>query len=84
MTGIAAGATVYALVELESWDEPSERLIDRNDRPWDNPERRPSHNDRRRSIARRMLGEAFLVDLPAAPENIKIGDRIKRLLALAI
>jgi len=38
---------LYAVVELESWDEPSERLVDRSDRPWDNPDRRPSHNDRR-------------------------------------
>jgi hypothetical protein len=75
---------LYALVELESWDEPIERLVDRSDRPWDNPDRRPSHNDRRRKIARKMLQEAFLVDLPDAPENTKFRDRIERLLALAV
>ncbi len=75
---------LYALVELESWNEPSEQLVNRSDRPWDNPDRRPSHNDRRRRIARKMLCEAFLVDLPDATENTKIRDRIERLLALAV
>ena len=75
---------LYALTELESWDEPSESLVDRSDRPWDNPDRRPSHNDRRRRIARKMLHEAFLIDLPDAPENTKFRHRIERLLALAV
>ncbi|TWT77158.1 IS701 family transposase [Neorhodopirellula pilleata] len=75
---------LYALVELESWEEPSERLVDRSDRPWDTPDRRPSHNDRRRSIARKMLHEAFLIDLPDVPDNTKFHDRIERLLALAV
>ena len=75
---------LYALVELECWDESSESLVDRSNRPWDNPHRRPSHNDRRRSIARRMLGETFLGDLPEAPQNKKFRDRIERLLALAV
>ena len=75
---------LYAMVELESWDEPSQRLVDRSDRPWDNPDRRPSHNDRRRRIGRKMLSEAFLADLPDATDNAKIRDRIERLLALAV
>lgn len=74
----------YAMVECESWHEPSERLVDRSDRPWDNPDKRPSHNDRRRRIARKMLHEAFLIDLPDAPENTAFCDRIERLLALAV
>ena len=43
---------LYAMVELECWNEPAKRLVDRSDRPWDNPDRRPSHADRRRRIAR--------------------------------
>ena len=42
---------LYTLVELASWDQPAEQLVDRADRPWDNPARRPSHADRRRKIA---------------------------------
>ncbi|TWU39802.1 hypothetical protein Poly41_26580 [Novipirellula artificiosorum] len=60
---------LYALVEFECWDEASECLVDRSDRPWDNPLRRPSHNDRRRRIAREMLSETLLGDLTTAPQN---------------
>lgn len=74
---------LYSLVELECWDYPSEQLVDRSDRPWDNPTRRPSHNDRRRLIARKMLREAFLSDLQSASDQSKIRDRFERLLALA-
>ena len=75
---------LYALVELASWDEDQASLVDRNDRPWDNAQRRPSHNDRRRKIARKMLHETFLIDLPDTPDGTKTRDRIERLLALAV
>ena len=74
---------LYTLVELECWDHPSEELVDRSDRPWDNPDRRPSHADRRRAIARKMLREEFLFS-PAQPLNrTKIRQRFESLLALA-
>ena len=50
---------MYTLVELCSWDEEKSALSDRSDRPWDNADRRPSHADRCRQIAREMLREAF-------------------------
>lgn len=74
---------LYSLVELECWDTSSEQLVDRSDRPWDNPNRRPSHSDRRRQIARKMLRETFLADLPKTADPSKIRDRFERLLALA-
>lgn len=74
---------LYTMVELECWDEASEQLVDRRDRPWDNPDRRPSHNDRRRMIARKMLREAFLHDLPSTPDEHKIREQFERLLGLA-
>ena len=74
---------LYSLVELECWDCANDQLVDRSDRPWDNPCRRPSHNDRRRMISRKMLREAFLEDLPSASDQSKIRDRFERLLALA-
>lgn len=74
---------LYSLVELECWDDTSDQLVDRSDRPWDNPSRRPSHNDRRRLIVRKMLREAFLADLPTAADQSKIRDRFERLMALA-
>ena len=74
---------LYTLVELACWDEPAAALVDRRDRPWDNPSRRPSHADRRRRIAREMLRTEFLSDLPAHAEQAKIRDRLERLLSLA-
>ncbi len=74
---------LYTLVELECWDDPSEHLVDRSDRPWDNPQRRPSHQDRRRRIAREMLRKVFLSDLPTGPDTTKIRHQFEQLLAMA-
>jgi hypothetical protein len=74
---------VYAMVELECWDESAERLVDRSDRPWDNPMRRPSHADRRRRLAREMLRESFLSDLQTGTDERKIRQRFEQLIALA-
>lgn len=74
---------LYAMVELECWNGSSEQLVDRRDRPWDNPKRRPSHNDRRRVIARKMLREVFSHDLLSRPDDHKIRERFERLLSLA-
>lgn len=75
---------LYTLVELACWDEPAEQLVDRRDRPWDNPSRRPSHADRRRRIAREMLRQEFLDDLPTNAKQPKIRGRLERLLSIAI
>lgn len=74
---------LYTLVELASWDQPAHQLVDRADRPWDNPARRPSHADRRRKIAREMLQTEFLTDLPADLKHTKLHEHLLRLLALA-
>jgi hypothetical protein len=74
---------LYTLVELASWDQPAEQLVDRADRPWDNPARRPSHADRRRKIAQEMLRNEFLTDLPADLNHPELRERLLRLLALA-
>lgn len=74
---------LYGLVELECWDLSAEQLVDRSNRPWDNPSRRPSHADRRRRIAREMLRTEFFSDLQDAPDKAKIRHRFERLLALA-
>ena len=74
---------VYALVELCCWDVEKSQLSDRSDRPWDNEQRRPSHADRRRAIAREMLGKKFLAALPPTPEHRKLSTLFQELLALA-
>ncbi len=75
---------LYTLVELCSWDIDKSELTDRHDRPWDNPDRRPSHADRRRAISRAMLRKQFLTALPPTPNNRKFHRLFEALLDLAI
>ena len=74
---------VYTLVELCCWGVQKSGLSDRSDRPWDNADRRPSHADRRRSIAREMLGNKFLAALPHTPDHRKLWTLFQDLIALA-
>lgn len=74
---------LYTIVELACWDDTSEQLVDRSDRPWDNPDRRPSHADRRRRIAREMLQNVFFDDLQIATERGIIRQRLQQILAYA-
>ena len=74
---------LYTLVELACWDMDKAQLSDRGDRPWDNPDRRPSHADRRRSIAREMLQKQFLAALPHGPNHRKLRTLFQNLITLA-
>lgn len=75
--------SMYTLVELCCWDAEKADLTDRSDRPWDNPDRRPSHADRRRKISRGMLQKQILAALPNTPENHKLHSLFNDLIALA-
>lgn len=74
---------LYTMVELCSWDAAKSEVTSRSDRPWDNPQRRPSHADRRRAISRKMLETQFLSHLPNTPESEKIQRVIADLIELA-
>jgi hypothetical protein len=74
---------MYTMVELCSWDTPKADVTDRSDRPWDNPDRRPSHADRRRAISRKMLEKQFLAHLPPTPDSWKIRQLIRDVISLA-
>jgi hypothetical protein len=50
----------YTLTELWAWDQPRAAICDRSAAPWDDPERRPSHADRRQALQRLCLGQEFL------------------------
>jgi hypothetical protein len=43
---------LHTLIELWAWGQPHRRLCDRSASPWDDPERRPSHADRRNALRR--------------------------------
>ena len=65
---------VYTLVEVCCWDHDKGQLTDRSDRPWDNPARRPSHADRRRTTAREMLQKPILAALPRTLNNSQLAQ----------
>ena len=46
---------MHTLVELWAWNRRHAELCDRSASPWDDPERRPSHADRRKSLRRQIL-----------------------------
>jgi hypothetical protein len=75
---------LFTLGELGCWDLPQSALTDRKDRAWDNPDRRPSHADRRCSISRKMLEKQFLAALSGTPNNRKFRTLFQTLLDLAI
>jgi len=51
---------MHTLVELWAWNQPKARLCDRSASPWDDPDRRPSHADRRKALRRMMLRAEYL------------------------
>jgi hypothetical protein len=75
---------LYTLVELCCWDLDKTKLVDRRARSWDNPDRRPSHADRRRHISREMLQEQFKAALPHGPTSPKFQTFMEALLDLAL
>lgn len=74
---------MYTMVELESWDVLGVDLIDRSDRPWDNPDRRPSHADRRRAVCSKMLRERFSTVLASDANHEKLKRLFDEFLAIA-
>lgn len=75
---------MYTLVELACWDCDKSQLTDRQDRPWDNVDRRPSHADRRRTITRQMLENQFLTALPDTPEAQQFRTLLAGVLSLCV
>jgi len=75
---------MYTLVELCSWDAPAEELVDRSSRRWDNPERRPSHADKIRSITREMLSAEINLVLRSQHDPLQIRRLAENLLSLCV
>jgi hypothetical protein len=46
---------LHTLIELWAWGQSHRQLCDRQHSPWDNPDRRPSHADRRNALRRQCL-----------------------------
>ena len=74
---------MHTLVELWAWNRNHEQICDRNDSPWDDAERRPSHANRRKAL-RQLMIQNELSTLKAAwwlPR--KFIDLAQRLIQLA-
>jgi hypothetical protein len=50
---------MHTVIELWAWARPQTELCDRSQSPWDDPERRPSHADRRNALRRSCLQLQF-------------------------
>lgn len=73
----------HTLVELWAWQRSHSELCDRSDSPWDDPDRRPSHANRRKAL-RQLIMQSELKRVTASwwlPR--KIIDLTQRLVALA-
>jgi len=55
-------------------------LVDRSDSPWDAPNRRPSHADKRRAWRREILAGEILAILRSGPFDTEIQAAAARLL----
>lgn len=50
---------MHALVEMCAWRRSERSIRDRTVSPWDDPDRHPSHADRRKALAREILRKEF-------------------------
>ena len=73
----------YTLTEAWAWTRSESELVDRSASPWDTPDRRPSHADKRRAWRRTRLAEEILAVLRAGPTAAEIQAAADRLLNLA-
>jgi hypothetical protein len=67
---------VHTLVELWAWDQPKTTLCDRTASPWDDPERRPSHADRRKALQRCCIHQ----EITRAAHRQPLSPKTQRLL----
>lgn len=70
---------LHTLIELWAWSQPACTIRDRSASPWDDPDRRPSHADRRNALRRECLRQTF-----SASEALASWSRKSRCLLNAI
>jgi len=73
---------MHTLVELWSWSRSHRELCNREDSPWDDAERRPSHADRRKALQRHILEHELSTLAVAKRLPRKILQLTKRLMDL--
>ena len=75
---------LHTLVEVWAWDRGGGRLTDRRASPWDDPDRRPSHADRRRALQRESLRQEYRAAATGRGQARKYRSLARRLLQLTI
>lgn len=75
---------LYTLVELWAWKKSAQRLTQRDDSPWDDATRRPSHADRRKALQAECLLAEFSDGPTSRSLPRKIRQVLKRLLRIAV
>ena len=75
---------MHTLVELWAWNQPKDTLRDRSASPWDDPDRRPSHADRRKALQRTILRAEYSSIARRRHLPRSILALLQRLLQLAI
>jgi hypothetical protein len=74
----------FVMTEGWAWTKKSDELVGhRAGAPWDDPDRRPSHADKRRAWQRELLGKDIRAVLPAGMSDGDIQKVTERLLDLA-
>jgi DDE superfamily endonuclease len=73
----------FTMTEAWAWTREKDALVDRSASPWDDPDRRPSHADKRRAWRRELLAEEIRGVLRTGVTEQKIRALAERLLALA-
>ena len=66
---------LHTIVELWSWKRSGDSLKQRDDRPWDDPSRRPSHADRLKTLKKHTLRETF----SSLPRHQRAARKIQQL-----
>lgn len=74
---------LHSLVECWAWHKPAAEICDRRACPWDDPDRRPSHADRRKALRHSILQQHFSTLQPAHRLSSKIHSLFQMLLRMA-
>jgi hypothetical protein len=73
----------FTMTEAWAWGRSEEELVDRSESPWDDPNRRPSHADKRRAWRRELLVEEIRAVIHSGLTEAEIQAFAERLLSLA-
>jgi DDE superfamily endonuclease len=76
-------AWMHTVTEVWAWERSAEELVDRTRSPWDDPQRRPSHADKRKALQREVLRREIEAVLSQPPDTQRFRELAEKLLDLA-